>query len=170
MTRLFDPEDKEERTLHYERLRRILTSDTKPSNPKDAIGVDKVSLSVIPANVLLETAVALTEGALKYRRHNYRVIGVHASVYYDAAMRHLMSWWEGQDIDEDSGLNHIVKAITALIVLRDGMSHPDYQDDRPPKNGDIGRFIKELNDKTRALRAKYPKAEPAYTQGTVPPE
>ena len=107
----------------------------KPSNPKDIIGIRKAPMSVVPANVLAEIGVGLLEGATKYGRHNYRVIGVRASVYYDAAMRHLMAWWEGEDIDSDPGsarLNHITKAITSLVVLRDAMMQEMLDDDRPP--------------------------------------
>src|ERR1035438_3531894 len=82
----------------------------KDSNPKDSIGIKKVALSCVSAPVLMEMALGMQEGAMKYGRHNYRVIGVRASVYYDATMRHLMAYWEGEDIDPDSGLSHLSKA------------------------------------------------------------
>ena len=63
--------------------------DTKPTNPKDAIGIKKVPFSTVPARVIAEIGLAMLEGAAKYGRHNYRVSGVRASVYYDAAMRHI---------------------------------------------------------------------------------
>lgn len=124
----------------------------KPSNPKDSIGIRKVPMSVVPANVLAEIGVALAEGALKYARHNYRKVGVRGSVYYDATMRHLMSWWEGESIDEDSGMSHVTKAITSLIVLRDSMMQENWVDDRPPKSKP---FYPELNQKMSALLDKY---------------
>lgn len=67
----------------------------KPTNPKDAIGSKKMHVSTVPAQVVGELGLAMLEGACRYGRHNYRIAGVRASVYYDAAMRHLMSWWEG---------------------------------------------------------------------------
>lgn len=118
---------------------------TKPTNPKDAIGIRKVPMSVVPANVMAEVAVGLLEGATKYGRHNYRVAGIRASVYYDASMRHLMSWWEGQDFDPDpnsAGLSHITKAISSLVVMRDAMMCDMMTDDRPPKSK---LFMEELN-------------------------
>lgn len=108
----------------------------KDSNPKDAIGSRKVGLSMLPKQVLYEVALAMLEGSLKYARHNYRVAGVRASVYYDANGRHLDAWWEGQDSDPGSGLHHIVKAIASLIVLRDSMLAGNWYDDRPPSIGD----------------------------------
>src|SRR3990167_4724582 len=93
----------------------------KDTNPKDAVGVRKVSFSMLCWPVLANVALAMLEGARKYGRHNYRVIGVRASVYFDAAGRHLTAWYEGEDIDPDSDLSHVTKAIATLMVLRDGM-------------------------------------------------
>jgi len=74
----------------------------KPANPKDLLGVRKAPMSTVPATVLAEIGVAMLEGASKYGRHNYRVVGVRGSVYYNGVMRHLMAWWEREDLDPDS--------------------------------------------------------------------
>lgn len=124
----------------------------KPTNPKDAVGVAKAPLSTVPANVLAEVGVAMLEGALKYGRHNYRQAGVRASVYYDALMRHIMAWWEGEDIDPDSGLPHIVKAIATLVVLRDADSREMLEDDRPPRTEP---FYPALNQLVELLKERY---------------
>ena len=106
----------------------------KPTNPKDLCGVRKAPMSTVSAAVLAEVGVAMLEGAAKYGRHNYRAVGVRASVYYDATMRHLMAWWEGEDVDPDSGMSHITKAITSLVVLRDAMIQSKVEDDRAPSS------------------------------------
>lgn len=106
----------------------------KPSNPKDVVGIRKAPMSTVPAAVLAEVGVAMLEGARKYGRHNYRAVGVRASVYYDACMRHVMRWWEGEDLDPDSGLTHVTKAIASLVVLRDAMMQAKLEDDRPPRS------------------------------------
>lgn len=133
----------------------------KDSNPKDAVGIKKVGLSVLPIRVMYEVALGMLEGALKYGRHNYRVIGVRASVYYDATMRHLDEWWEGEDIDKVSQLNHITKAISSLTVLRDAMIRENWVDDRPPRSAP--GWVDEMNAKAAALIDKYPNPIPAYT-------
>ncbi|WP_314435899.1 dATP/dGTP diphosphohydrolase domain-containing protein [Massilia timonae] len=107
--------------------------DEKPTNPKDMVGVRKAPMSTVPATVLAEIGVAMLEGASKYGRHNYRAVGVRGSIYYDGVMRHLMAWWEGEDIDPDSGMSHVTKAITSLVVLRDAMMQGKFTDDRPPR-------------------------------------
>jgi len=137
-------------------------SNVKDTNPKDAIGIAKVPYSTIPANVIAEVGLALMEGARKYRRHNYRIAGVRASVYYDACLRHIGSWWEGEDIDPDSGLNHVTKAIAGLIVLRDSMLMENWNDDRPPKVKQ--GWIKKLNEKAKEIIAKYPDGKEPYTE------
>ena len=105
----------------------------KQSNPKDLVGSKKAPLSTLPFRVLWRVGLAMLEGMVKYGRHNYRAVGVRASVYFDGAMRHLGAWWEGEDIDPDSGFNHIDKLIADLMVLRDSMLGGNWEDDRPPR-------------------------------------
>jgi len=135
------------------------SASSKPTNPKDMIGVRKAPMSTVPANVMAELGLAMLEGASKYGRHNYRVAGVRASVYYDAAMRHLMGWWEGQDIDPDSGLSHIVKAIAALTVLRDAMHNGMCTDDRPPSSAP---FADDLNEAAGRILDRYADRSPRH--------
>jgi len=135
------------------------TADEKLTNPKDMVGVRKAPMSTVPANVLAEIGVAMLEGSVKYGRHNYRAAGVRASVYYDALMRHLMSWWEGEDMDPDSGMNHITKALSCLVVLRDAQMQQMYTDDRPPKSKD---FYEELHQKTAIILDKYSDRNPKH--------
>jgi hypothetical protein len=143
-------------------------SSEKPTNPKDAIGVRKVPMSVVPSGVLMETALGMLEGASKYGRHNYRAMGVRASVYYDAAMGHMMDWWEGEDIDPDSGLSHVTKAICSLVVLRDAMLQGKFTDDRPPRSK---VFKRNLNDKAAEILDKHADKKPHhYTIADNPKE
>ena len=147
------------------------SENMKPTNPKDIAGSSKVPMnSMLSGAVMGEVALALFEGALKYGRHNYRQDGVRASVYYDAVGRHLSAWWEGEDVDEESGLSHITKAIAGLHILRDCSIRGMCNDDRPPKTAD---FMKELNNKTKALIEKYPNPVPPVLekeQGQCVPE
>lgn len=132
----------------------------KSSNPKDVVGIRKVSLSVLPTPVMWEISLGMMEGALKYGRHNYRAIGVRGSVYYDATQRHLTDWWEGQDLDPASGLNHITKALSSLTVLRDAMIRDMWEDDRPPATDPA--FLQDLNDRASALVDQYADRNPKH--------
>jgi hypothetical protein len=137
-----------------------LFQTVKDSNPKDSVGIKKVPFGTVPAPIIAEVGLAMLEGALKYGRHNYRAIGVRASVYYDAVLRHLTAYWEGQDIDPDSGLPHIVKAMACLVVLRDAEKYGKLVDDRPPSYPD--NWQKELNEKAAELIEKYPEPKEAF--------
>ena len=133
--------------------------DVKDTNPKDIVGTRKAPMSTIPGNVMAEIGVAMLEGACKYGRHNYRIAGVRASVYYDGVKRHLTAWWEGEDCDPDSNLSHITKAITSLVVLRDAMIQGMCTDDRPPRSKE---FYAELNQKAAAIIDKYAELSPIH--------
>lgn len=149
-------------TLYDNGIKQCACKNSKNTNPKDAVGTKKVPFSVLPCKVIAEVGLALLEGARKYGRHNYRVAGVRASVYIDALMRHLCSWWEGEDIDPDSGLSHITKAIACLFVLRDSMNIGNWNDDRPPKIK--SGWVQELNKKAGEIIEKYPNALEPYTE------
>jgi len=131
----------------------------KPSNPKDAIGILKAPMSTVSAAVLAEVGVAMLEGSAKYGRHNYRAVGVQSSVYYDATMRHLLAWWEGQDTDPDSGMHHITKAITSLVVLRDAMIQGMVNDDRPPRSVE---FYDRLNELAAKILGRHADKKPRH--------
>lgn len=139
-----------------------LTHPGLAENPKDRVGQTKVPFSALPAPVLGEVGLALAEGARKYGRHNYRVASILASVYYDAAMRHLTAWWEGQDIDPDSGLSHITKAISGLMVLRDCQMTGKVKDDRPPFIHDPA-WQDAQADHIKVLIDKYPDPVAPFT-------
>ena len=134
----------------------------KPSNPKDSMGIKKVPLSGVSAPVLMELGLAKMEGALRYGRHNHRCIGVRSSVYYDAALRHITAWWEGEDIDPESGLSHLTKAMACIEVIRDAEIFGNVVDDRPPSYPD--GWQKKLNKKAEELIKKYPNPKEAYVR------
>lgn len=145
---------------------RAASVETKPSNPKDIVGSNKVAMSYVPCPVIMEVAAGMMEGGLKYGRHNYRAVGVRASIYYDAAHRHLMAWWEGEDLDAGSGLSHISKAIASLVVLRDSMLRGNWVDDRPPSCAP--GWIEKMNGLSAEIVARFPAPVAPYTQRARP--
>ncbi len=140
------------------------TKSTNPDNPKDMVGVKKWRhYASVPVTVLWEIGVGMMEGAMKYGRHNYRVSGVRASVYVDAAKGHIDQWWEGENLDADSGISHISKAICSLVVLRDAMIQDMLTDDRPPR-GNIEKVRAEMQEAVDRLHAKYDQPVAPFTQ------
>ena len=138
----------------------------KPTNPKDVVGVRKVPFSCLPCGPLAEAAIGMQEGAMKYGRHNYRDEGVLASTYYDAVYRHMMDWWEGEDIDPGSGLAHVTKAITSLLVLRDAQMNGKCVDDRPIRMTNKN-WLEDLNQRSSALVDKYTNPKMPYLHKPV---
>lgn len=137
----------------------------KDGNPKDNVGCKKPGLSAVPCAPLYEAGAALTYGGNKYGKHNWRGIGVRASVYYDAALRHLMAWWEGEDIDPiehgGSGLPHLAHAIAGLMVYRDCEIAGLTTDDRPIR---IGNPSLRLNEVMAEIAERYPNPVAPYTE------
>ena len=138
----------------------------KDTNPKESVGIKKAPMSTVSGPAMAEVGVAMLEGARKYGRHNYRVSGIKSSVYYDAAMRHLMAWWEGEDIDPDSGLSHITKAQACLMVLRDAQISGMENDDRPPKSPADWKL--KVQEQVDEIFEKYPESVEAHT--ATPPK
>ena len=139
------------------------SAGNKETNPKDVIGMKKAPISTLSCPVLFEMGLGMLEGARKYGRHNYRAMGVSATVYYDAAIGHLMDWFEGEDIDLDSGMSHVTKAMTTLLVLRDSMLMGNWIDDRPLRNPNK-LYKKSFNLKAKEIIEKYPDGEEPYLE------
>lgn len=141
------------------------TGSMKPTNPKDAVGSVKCPLSTVPSPFLQALGVAMLEGALKYGKHNYRSAGVRASVYFDAVVnRHMIPWWEGEDIDPDSLLNHLVKAAAGLAVIYDSVVMGNWIDDRPVRNPNFRKHFDEMNIRSAELIKKYPEPKEPFTE------
>lgn len=136
---------------------------SKDTNPKDAVGIKKAPMSTVPTRFVLGVGLAMMEGARKYGRHNYRIAGIRSSVYYDAFMRHMMSWYEGEDIDPDSGLSHLYKAGACLAILDDAMANEMCNDDRPPRMKNV-EWVKDMNKLAGVIIEKYPESLPPYTK------
>jgi len=137
------------------------SGNLKNTNPKDLIGSDKMPLHLFPSTAVIYGALALLEGALKYGRSNWRAAGVRASIYYDAANRHLDKWFEGETIDSDSGLPHLSHAIACIAILIDSTETGNLKDDRMYPIG-YEKIIKKMTDHVKRLKEKYKDKNPKH--------
>jgi len=134
---------------------------TKLTNPKDIIGSNKLPFHLCPTTFTAGVSMAFLEGCLKYGRSNFRAVGVRASIYYDAALRHLIAWFEGEDIDPDSGLNHLYKAGACLAVIADAMEAGKLNDDRMIKGG-YSKLIDKFTPMIKELKEKHKDKNPKH--------
>lgn len=125
---------------------------TKPSNPKDVIGSRKIDIGLVPDTAVVGMAEALTEGALKYGRYNWRIAGVRASIYHAACRRHLAKWWNGEDEEPATRIHHLKNAMCCIAILVDAAAFDKLTDDRPPVPGDRGK-VARLIDREEGLVA-----------------
>lgn len=101
-------------------------------NPKSAQGAKKYSLRYLPLPANVAVNQALEDGAKKYGPANWREKGVAASVYVDAALRHLSQWYDGhQDNASDSGVHNLGHAMACLAIIIDAEANGTLTDDRP---------------------------------------
>lgn len=109
-------------------------SKANTTNPKDLFGRKKVSLSLIPAIATAHCAHAFMNGAKKYGPYNWRDKEVLATIYVDAAKRHLDLWLEGERKADDSGVHHLGHAQACCAILLDAEAFGNLVDDRPPSS------------------------------------
>lgn len=131
----------------------------KASNPKDIIGAGKAPLELVPDTLRVAASMAFLEGALKYGRYNWRLAGVRASIYKAALDRHMTSWWNGEDVDEVSGLPHLWKAAACIAILIDAKECLKLTDDRPPR-APLTEMIERMEAEVARLKALHADKSP----------
>jgi hypothetical protein len=119
-------------------------------NPKDALGMKKPDLSLIPPAALLYEAQGMMDGAAKYGPYNWRENPVKMRVYIAAAMRHMQQLLDREDFDPISDVHHIGHARCCMGILADAIETGNIVDDRPIK-GPAGDMIRRFND-TQSFR------------------
>lgn len=131
----------EDRTYYYYDGwdRDTLELEPQGVNPKQQFGDRKVPLHLVPAPAMVAIAMGLKDGARKYGAYNWRYLPVETQTYVGAALRHLMAWQDGEDIDPDSGNNHLAHAMASLAILVDALESGQVKDNRPPKGA--GAFV-----------------------------
>jgi len=76
----------------------------------------KPQLSLVTKTLIWGIAQVMTFGAVKYGRDNWRK-GMDWNRPYDALLRHLTAWWDGEGTDSETGLSHLLHAACELMFL-----------------------------------------------------
>lgn len=139
------------------------TFHSKPSNPKDAIAIDKLPLHLVSPIIKAYQAIAHYLGNVKYGAWNYRGTGVRNSVYRSALERHMDAWWEGEDYDPIDGTPHLANAQACLNILIEGIHTDGTIDDRPPSRArELASVRAEFEALMPKLREKYADKNPRH--------
>lgn len=100
------------------------------NNPKTVFGAKKPPLFHVPMTGVYKAGLAFLQGALKYGHFNWRKEKVSSSTYVDAAMRHIISWKEGENEASDTGIHHLAHATACLLILMDAQEAGTLIDNR----------------------------------------
>ena len=120
-------------------------NEDKGDKLKEGVKYDKGKLryDLIPSDALEQLAAVYTIGADKYEDNNWRK-GMKWSRPFAALMRHAWAWFRGEDIDPESGLNHMIHAAwNCFTLVNYAKTHPEF-DNRVKKDGvDLGKEVDE---------------------------
>jgi hypothetical protein len=101
-------------------------------NPKliRALKDDKDPLEFLVTSVWPGDARVHKSGADKYGKENWTIDKILASTYKGAMLRHLKAWCEGEDIDPESGENHLYHLRACCAIVLDSDMKGSLIDDR----------------------------------------
>ena len=92
---------------------------------------DKPRPELLPPAALMAISEVLATGARKYDDNNWMHTPGY-SRYYGAALRHLLAWWGGEDLDPETGLHHLAHAGCCVLFMLELIERNRLDiDDRP---------------------------------------
>jgi len=77
----------------------------------------KLRWSLLPIDAVRQVVEVQEYGAQKYTADGWRSVPEANRRYYDAAQRHLVAWWLGEEKDPESGLSHLAHAACNVLFL-----------------------------------------------------
>jgi hypothetical protein len=88
----------------------------------------KPKMSLVPLRAMWEVGKVMSFGAQKYAAYNWKG-GIKYTRLSDAALRHIIEFIEGEDMDSESGLHHLAHAACCITMLLEmTMDRPDLDD------------------------------------------
>lgn len=121
--------------------------DLPDNNPKTRFGVTKPGIADIPMSAIFTLGLAMRDGRIKYGRTNWRENEVSASIYIDAAFRHLASWWEREEVASDSLVHHLGHVMACCAIIIDAQVTGNLIDDRPSVPGGLAELLARMTKK-----------------------
>jgi hypothetical protein len=78
---------------------------------------DKVRLDLVEPDFIIGIAKVLTKGAEKYEPESWKTVPDAKNRYYAAALRHLLAWRNGEEIDPEWNLPHMFHLACNIMFL-----------------------------------------------------
>lgn len=101
-----------------------MKTDLNVPGAKDDGG--KLRYDLVPTSAIAGLAEVLTFGANKYTPNGWKVVPDAIERYYSAAFRHLIAWRDGEELDQESKLNHLKHVMTNVAFLLELTKNNNY--------------------------------------------
>lgn len=121
-----------------------MTSETGGSK-----GVKEARYDLLPAGPLNTVATLYGRGAKKYAENNWR-LGYPWAYSFAALQRHAWGFWNGEDVDEETGLPHMASVVFHAFTLLEFMETHRRFDNRPKRQLEAAP-LEAMEDGVRAL-------------------
>lgn len=112
---------------------KISSGETRITDPVSGgqKGSKLCQMGAVDPLALSEVGKVAGFGGIKYERYNFSK-GYKWSLSYDALQRHLMAFWGGEDLDDESKLPHLAHAAWHCLALLTFSLRSKGTDDRFP--------------------------------------
>lgn len=105
-------------------------AEERIDEPAKRFDAGKSRIDLIPPEFIEALGRHYAVGAAKYAERNWEK-GMSWSRCYASAMRHLLAFWGGEEIDAETGTPHVIAAAWNLAALHWYGLHRAGTDDRP---------------------------------------
>jgi hypothetical protein len=109
--------------------RNTWTSTVESKEAGSHFDTEKPRVDLIPSELIFGAGRALKYGADKYGEDNFRE-GIRSRRLVGSLLRHVFKWLDGEDVDQESGLDHLDHAAASLGMLMFMLANRPDLDDR----------------------------------------
>lgn len=100
---------KQERIMDFGKLNESSTGSKRFNEGKPEV-------SQLDPRFIMDLADLITKSANKYGKYNY-ALGQEYHTPYDSLMRHANKFWQGEDLDSESCLHHVLHMAANCMIL-----------------------------------------------------
>lgn len=78
---------------------------------------EKLRWQFLPWSEVEDVARVMDFGARKYAPDNWKMVSDARNRYFNASLRHIITWFKGEKYDQETGFNHLAHAVCCLLFL-----------------------------------------------------